>query len=177
MVPFTTNQSPQNRNHQPCHGFYRTFLLKPSDQRSDIFVCELGGRIIEWQSHISVRTLTSHFHYLNGPIMGELKLLRYTSLFYTQLSPLTLSVCLSYQRFLQTRPETNECNGCILSDNDCPQPTSPSPGACVWTWSVNVFFPKTTLKTDKITPLYTEISWLLFSLITFVLTLYILFSG
>ena len=64
----------------------RFFWVDLSDQRSDIFVCDLRGKIIEWQSHISVRTLSSHFHYLNGPIMGELKLLRYTSLFYTQLS-------------------------------------------------------------------------------------------
>ena len=147
------------------------FFVDLSDQRSDIFVWEPRGKLIEWQSHISVRTLSSHFHYLNGPIMWELELLRYTSLFYTQLSPCPATDF--------SRPDLRPMNAmeafCLIMI--VLTLASPSPAACVWTWSVNVFFSKTTLKTDKITPLYTEISWLLFSLITLVLALYILFSG
>ena len=107
LVPFTTTSPPNAITTETTSLFtavIRFFGGAEPDQRSDIFVCELRGKIIEWQSHISVRTLSSHFHYLNGPIMWELKLLRYTSLFYTQLSlcPPLPPPC---HWFLQTRPE------------------------------------------------------------------------
>ena len=91
MVAFTNQPTPSEQK-PPTYLWLLSdsFFVKLSDQRSDIFVCELGGKIIEWQSHISVRTLNSHFHYLNGPIMWELKLLRYTSLCFTKLSSLSL---------------------------------------------------------------------------------------